>query len=108
MTGWTKTTPLKTGFHPCEQCARGRDDCRSLAQIVSTEATTFMCVGEVKPGCSPEPRDQWALCIKGDATRDYCEATDLRIFVDRYDLSHISAVTAMGLATVIPCDEVGS
>jgi hypothetical protein len=106
VTKWTQDTPLKTGFHPPEQCARGRTDCRSLHQLISTFGDhTFFCVGEVAPGCSPEPQDKWAFCAKGDGTRDYCAETDVRFFVDQRDLSQIAAVAAAGLAIVIPPDD---
>lgn len=96
--------PLKVGFHPPEQCARGRTDCQSLAQIISTEQPhTFVCCGEVL-GDSPEPRDQWSFCFRADQDREHCVGTDLRIFVDRRDMSHMAAVLSMGLATVIPPD----
>ena len=98
--------PLLTGFHPPEQCARGRVDCQSLAQVISTngEPRTFICCGEVLDNATPRAQDQWALCVKGYNSDD-CVGTDMRIFCDRRDLSHIAAVTAMGLAMVIPLDE---
>lgn len=97
-------TPLKAGFHPPEQCARGRQDCRSLAQIVSSDAATFVCCGEVAPGATPFPRDQWAFCLRGEQDRPGVEGTDVRFFIDRRDMSHMAAVLAMGLATVISPD----
>lgn len=96
--------PLKVGFHPPEQCARGRTDCRSLAQIIASSGETFVCCGEVI-GHTPEPKDKWSFCFKGDQSRPYCAGTDLRIFVDRRDMSHMAAVLGMGLATVLPPDE---
>lgn len=105
MTDFTRRTPLKTGFHAPEQCARGRTDCRSLAQIVSSDTTTFACCGEVAPGATPFPRDQWAFCMRGTDERPGVAGTDVRFFVDRRDMSHMSAVLAMGLATVIPPDD---
>lgn len=104
-----KDEPLLTGFHPPEQCVRGRTDCRSLAQIISTndnpEKRTFMCCGEVLNGATVEPRDQWSFCHRSDQTRAYCGGVDIRFFVDRRDMSHMAAVLAMGLATVIPPDD---
>lgn len=106
MSEWTKNTALKTGHHPPEQCARGRTDCRSLHQLLSTEGdTTIVCCGEVKPGHTPEPRDKWCFCVRGDHTRTHCSGTDIRIFVDQRDMSHFSAVLSAGLAMVIPCDD---
>lgn len=68
---WTKTDPLKVGLHPSGQCARGRTDCRSLAQVISTEEPrTFACCGEVAPGCSPVPQDQWSFCMGCDHDGD--------------------------------------
>lgn len=97
--------PLKTGWHPQEQCARGRTDCRSLLQILSTgDPLTIICCGEVLDGATPEPRDQWSLCIRGDGTRSYCANTDMRIFVDRDDLSHISAVTSYARGLIDSAD----
>lgn len=104
MSGFTRTTPLKTGLHPPEQCARGRSDCRSLAQIISSDGATFTCCGEVAPGATPFPRDQWAFCMRGCDDRRGVVGTDVRFFVDRRDVSHMAAVLAMGLATVIPPD----
>lgn len=98
---------LLTGFHPPEQCARGRTDCRSLAQIISTnddpEQRTFMCCGEVLNGATPRPQDQWVFCLRGE-DRPCSPGTDVRFFVDRRDMSHMAAVLSMGLATVIPPD----
>jgi len=105
MAEWTKDTPLKTGFHPPEQCARGRSDCRSLAQIISTDDDTFMCCGEVAPGASPDPRDNWSVCVKGKSDRAHCMGSDVRVFVDRRDMSHMAAVLTMGLAVAIPPDD---
>lgn len=98
---WVKETPLKVGLHPPEQCARGRADCRSLSQIISSDLTTFICCGEMAPGCSPEPRDKWSLCVKGVQDRDYCLGTDMRIFVDEKDMANISAVLTFGLSVAI-------
>lgn len=96
--------PLLTGFHPPEQCARGRTDCQSLAQIVSTGGQrTFMCCGEVLNGATPRPQDQWVFCLRGEDRPDG-PGTDVRFFVDRRDMSHMAAVLSMGLATVIPPD----
>lgn len=103
---WTKRTPLKTGFHPPEQCVRGRTDCRSLAQIVSTvEAKTFMCVGEVAEGASPELGDKWCFCHRSSHDRAHVDGVDVRLFLDQRDMSHMAAVLSMGLATVISPDE---
>jgi hypothetical protein len=105
--GFVRATPLKTGFHPPEQCVRGRTDCRSLAQIIATPddgEMTYMCVGELAPGASPEPLDQWCFCHKSRHDRSYIGGVDIRFFVDRRDMSHMAAVLSMGLATVIPPD----
>jgi hypothetical protein len=106
---FVRNTPLKTGFHPPEQCVRGRTDCRSLAQIIAAPDDgdkTFMCVGELAEGCS-EPTDKWCFCHKSRHDRNYIGGVDIRFFVDRRDMSHMAAVLAMGLATVIPPDEEG-
>lgn len=97
--------PLKTGFHPPEQCVRGRTDCRSLAQIISVgtpDQRTFMCCGEVLDDATVDPGDQWSFCHRSDQTRRHCGAVDVRFFVDQRDMSHMAAVLSMGLATVIP------
>ena len=98
---WVKDTPLKVGLHPPEQCVRGRTDCRSLQQVISSSVDTFICCGEVKPGCTPEPRDKWALCVKGAQDRGYCAGTDIRIFIDEKDMANISAVLTFGLSAAI-------
>lgn len=100
------TDDLKMGFHPPLQCARGRTDCRSLAQIIAGDVPpyTFVCCGEVLDGATPEPRDKWAFCFRGCQTRSHCVGTDIRIFVDQRDMSHMVGVLGMGLATVIPPD----
>jgi hypothetical protein len=94
--------PLKTGFHAPEQCFRGRRDCRSLAQLLSSgDPITGMCLGEVLEGATPDPRDKWCFCVRGMQDRDYCEGTDVRLFVDQQDMSHMAAVLSMGLAWAI-------
>lgn len=100
MDDWTKDTPLKVGLHPPEQCARGRTDCRSLHQCVSTqrEPRTFICCGEVAPGCSPVIQDSWSFCIYGDPGREGVTGTDLRIFIDRVDMADMAAVLATGVS----------
>lgn len=95
---WTKDGPLKVGLHPPEQCARGRLDCRSLAQVVSDDGATFVCCGEVAPGRTPDPRDKWAFCVKGDQARAHCAGTDVRIFVDRIDMVDMVGVLATGVS----------
>jgi len=97
--------PLKVGFHPPLQCVRERADCRSLAQIISSDAETFVCCGEIIGGATPESRDKWAFCFRGDQNRPHCVGTDIRILLDQRDMSHMAAVLGMGLATVIPPDE---
>lgn len=98
--------PLLVGFHPPEQCVRGRTDCRSLAQIISSEEPyTFMCCGEVVGGATPEPQDQWVFCHRSEQDRDYCAGNDIRMFVDRRDMSHMAAVLSMGLAMAISPDK---
>jgi hypothetical protein len=101
---FTRQDALKVGFHAPEQCARGRSDCRSLAQIVSSDAATFFCCGEVAPGATPWPDDQWVVCVRGCNDRPGVVGTDVRFYVDRRDLSHLAAVSAMGLAAVIPVE----
>ena len=92
---------LKTGFHPIEQCARGLTSCRSLLQIVSTgDEQTITCCGEVLDGATPDQRDQWSLCIKSSQTRTHTAGNDLRIFVDRQDISHIAAVLGYARALI--------
>lgn len=99
------TDALKTGFHPMEQCARGLTNCRSLMQIVSTEVEqTITCCGEVLNGATPEPRDQWSLCIKSSQGRSHTAGNDLRIFVDRQDISHIGAVLGYARALIDSTD----
>lgn len=104
---FVRDTPLKTGFHPPEQCVRGRTDCRSLTQIISTgdpADRTFMCLGELAEGCS-QRGDDWCFCHRSRHDRDYIGGVDIRFFVNRRDMSHMAAVLSMGLATVIPDDE---
>lgn len=96
---------LKTGFHPMEQCARGLKECRSLLQIVSTESErTITCCGEVLNGDTPHPGDQWSLCIRSHQGRAHCAGTDLRIFVDRQDISHIASVLTYARALIDSAD----
>lgn len=96
---------LKVGFHPPLQCARGRGDCRSLAQIISSSGETFCCVGEAAAGTSPWPSDQWVFCHRSRTDRSGVAGVDVRFYVDRRDMSHLSAVLSLGLATVIPPDD---
>lgn len=96
--------PLKVGFHPPLQCARGRQDCRSLAQIISSsDSPTFICCGEVLDGATPVPQDQWSFCL-GMIDAPHGRGYDFRCFVDRRDMSHMSAVLSMALAMAIPPD----
>lgn len=100
------TGPLKTGFHPPEQCVRGRTDCQSLSQIISTdEPYTFMCCGEVLNGATPWPTDKWVFCHRSRHDRPDCGGVDIRFFVDRRDMSHMAAVLSTGLAMAIPPDD---
>lgn len=101
---FVKQTPLKTGFHPPEQCIRKRTDCRSLAQIISSDRSTFMCVGELENGCA-QKGDDWSFCHRSRHDRNYIGGVDVRMFVNRRDMSHMAAVLTMGLATVIPDNE---
>jgi hypothetical protein len=102
---FVRETPLKTGFHPPEQCVRGRKDCRSLAQIISTgDDPTFMCVGELENG-SAQHGDNWCFCHRSRHDRDYIGGVDVRMVVNRRDMSHMAAVLSMGLAVAIPDDE---
>jgi hypothetical protein len=106
---FVKQTPLKTGFHPPEQCVRGRTDCRSLAQIIAEgepATRTFMCLGELRDRDTHPEGDDWCFCHRSRHDRDYIGAVDFRIFVNRRDMSHMAAVLSMGLATVMP-DELG-
>ncbi|MGE5500625.1 MAG: hypothetical protein ACM3W4_01725 [Ignavibacteriales bacterium] len=112
---WTLDTPLKVGFHPPEQCVRGRSDCRSLAQIISDGDPprndpgryTFMCCGERDPATiTGERKDKWRLCHRSVMDRSHTAGVDIMFNVCRYDMSHLAAVLGMGLATVIPLDEV--
>lgn len=102
-----KGEPLKTGFHPMEQCARGLKNCRSLMQFLSTSESnvvtddmTITCCGEVLNNATPEPRDQWSLCIKSQQDRSHTAGNDLRIFVDRQDISHIAGVLTYARALI--------
>ena len=101
MSAWTRATPLAVGFHPPEQCARGRSDCRSLGQVISSDATTFVCCGEVAKGATPDPADEWAFCVRGRDDRPGVNGTDIRIFIDKMDMSHMTMVlaTAQAIAT---------
>ena len=99
------TEPLKTGFHPMEQCPRGYTNCRSLLQIVSTEQEqTITCCGEVLNGETPDRRDKWALCIKSSQTREHTPGNDLHLFLDRQDISHIGAVLGYARALIDSAD----
>jgi len=96
--------PLKVGFHPPLQCARGRTDCRSLAQLISSrDEPTFVCCGEVDEGKTPVPEDRWSFCIN-TMNAGHGKGYNFRAFVDRRDMSHMSAVLSMALAMVIPLD----
>lgn len=102
MADWTKDTPLKVGLHPPEQCARGRTDCRSLAQVISSqEPRTFICCGEVAPGATPVPQDQWSFCMGCDEGGTRAVGTDMRIFIDRVDMSDMAYVLATGLSMTV-------
>lgn len=98
----SNSAPLKVGLHPPLQCARGRSDCRSLHQVISSNVETFVCCGEVLGGATPWPGDDWSLCIYGDSNREGVSGTDIRIFVDRIDMSDIAAVMAVGLSMSVP------
>lgn len=98
--------PLKVGFHCMDQCPRGRTDCKSLLHIASSEgaAPTFICCGEVLNGATVDPRDPWAFCIRADQTRQHCAGTDIHIFLDRQDISHMAAVLTYARANIDSAD----
>lgn len=99
---WTRDEPLKVGLHPPEQCARGRTDCRSLAQVVSThEPRTFICCGEVAPGCSPVPQDKWSFCMGCHQEGERPIGTNIRVFIDRVDMADMASVLATGMSMTV-------
>ena len=88
------------------QCPRGLPNCQSLLHIASTEGddSTFICCGEVLNGDTVDPRDQWSLCVKAIQDRQHCAGTDLRIFLDRQDISHLAAVLSYARAQIDSAD----
>lgn len=90
------TEAAREGFRPPLYCPRGRQDCRSLAQIISTGHASFVCCGE---------RDDSPRLVQQDAYRFcYKSAVDVNVMInhDQRDIAHIAAVYSWALATVIP------
>jgi hypothetical protein len=85
------------GFHDPAYCPRARDDCKALAQIISTGHVSFVCCGE-NDGRATVPADRYRFCHKT------AEGVDVLMNHDQRDLSHIAAVYGWALAAVISPD----
>lgn len=85
------------GFHPPLYCPRGKTDCQSLAQIISTGHASFVCCGE-RDSVTPRTveQDSHRFCHKTG------EGVDVMMNHDSRDLAHIAAVYAWALAVAIP------
>lgn len=77
-----------------------------MLHIASTEGDepTFICCGEVLNGATVDPRDPWAFCIRAIQDRAHCAGTDIRIFLDRQDISHMAAVLSYARANIDSSD----
>jgi hypothetical protein len=96
---------VSRGWHPPEQCVRGRKDCRSLAQVVSeNEPPTFVCCGEFMGDRSDWPDDAWKFCHRSLHDRDTIGGVDIEIRVDRRDIAHMAGILSMALAIVMPTE----
>jgi hypothetical protein len=83
------------GFHDPVYCPRGRDDCRALAQIISTGHVSFVCCGEHDGRGTEVTTDRYRFCHKT------AEGVDVLMNHDQRDMSHIAAVYGWALAAVI-------
>ena len=92
-------TPLadrrREGFHDPLYCPRGRDDCKSLAQIIGEGHRSFVCCGENDAGAANVPTDYYRFCHKT------VEGVDVMVNHDQRDLAHVAAVYSWALAAVI-------
>jgi hypothetical protein len=83
------------GFHPPRYCPRGRRDCQSLAQIISTGHATFICCGENDGTERRVSQDRYRFCQQ---TRD---GVDVMTDHDARDLAHIAACVNGALAVAL-------
>ncbi len=88
----------REGFHDPRYCPRGRADCKSLAQIISTGHASFVCCGENDGTWLAVLTDRYRFCHKTN------EGVDVLMNHDQRDLAHIAAVYSWGLAAVIAVD----
>jgi hypothetical protein len=85
----------REGFHDPLYCPRSRNDCKSLAQIISEGHRSFVCCGENDGSAANVPTDYYRFCHKtGDGV-------DVMMNHDQRDLAHMAAVYSWALATVI-------
>lgn len=88
----------REGFHDPIYCPRGREDCRSLAQIVSDGHVSFVCCGENDGRLTLVQTDRYRFCHKT------AEGVDVLMDHDQRDMSHIAAVYGWALAAVMAPD----
>ena len=86
------------GFHPPLYCPRGRTDCQSLAQIISTNHASFICCGENDGSARPVEQDKYTFCHKSGG------GVDLTTYMDQRDIAHFAAVLGWALAVAIPVE----
>jgi hypothetical protein len=87
--------PRREGFHDPIYCPRGREDCKSLAQIVADGHVSFICCGENNGHLVRVPTDRYRFCHKT------AEGVDVLMDHDQRDMAHIAAVYSMALAAVL-------
>lgn len=88
----------REGFHDPLYCPRGRDDCKSLAQIIADEHRSFVCCGENDGRGVHVRTDMYRMCHLTE------EGVDVMMNHDQRDLSHLAAVYSWALAAVIAPD----
>lgn len=76
-----------------ERCPRGLACCRPLAQIVSTDGGSFICVGENDGSDRAEPGDDLTKCVRSVG------GVDERVHADERDLIDEAAIV-MGALSV--------
>jgi hypothetical protein len=91
----TEQQARREGFHDPIYCPRGRDDCKSLAQIISTGHVSFVCCGENDGQQVSVATDRYRFCHRTG------EGVDVLMNHDQRDMAHIAAVFGWALAAVI-------
>ena len=88
----------REGFHDPVYCPRGRDDCKSLAQIIAVGHASFICCGERQdpPSARAVPQDAYRFCHKS------CVDVDVMMNHDERDMAHIAAVYTWATAATMP------